>query len=510
MICILHGYLLEGSGSNLWTRSVIEALCRTGETVHLVCQENHPERYEFIAEAYRYDRDGSVTTMLAREIPYSGKCIMHKPQLGDTLPVYVWDKYEEFARVVPMVDLPDDEIESYVTRNTDVVRRVVRENGITVMQANHMVLMSVVAQRVHADLGTPYVIMPHGSALEYAVRPDARFREYARLALRDAKALLVSSAELAERVLSLFADLPGLRDKVREVRVGVDTTGFMTVEREQRCANIHHLATLLREMPDTSDPNAKLPDRDAADKLQSVNWYSDNVVLYVGRLIAEKGVQCLIAALPEIVITYPNTRLVIAGHGPLRLHLEQFLHALHGSSPQLADEIARTHLDGVPEYFETLRRESRLEQYYDVAHRLLTPDRWLFIGYFTHRELRWLFPCCDAGVFPSMVKESGPMVFLEALSSGCFPVATYFAGARNKIDTVAPYLDPAAAEFMKLRPDPEVLTYDIVRSVCGALSLGGKYQQALRRIAEQEYDWKPIAAKLALTLRNQADGTSFD
>ena len=49
MICILHGYLLEGSGSNLWTRSIIQSLCRQGKTVHLVCQENHPEIYDFIS-----------------------------------------------------------------------------------------------------------------------------------------------------------------------------------------------------------------------------------------------------------------------------------------------------------------------------------------------------------------------------------------------------------------------------------------------------------------------------
>src|SRR6266545_8040754 len=52
MICLLHGWLLEGSGSNLWTRSIITALSRKGETVHLVCQENHPDRYDAIAEAY--------------------------------------------------------------------------------------------------------------------------------------------------------------------------------------------------------------------------------------------------------------------------------------------------------------------------------------------------------------------------------------------------------------------------------------------------------------------------
>ena len=53
MICILHGWLLEGSGSNLWTRSIVTALARAGETVHLMCQENHPQLYDCIAESYR-------------------------------------------------------------------------------------------------------------------------------------------------------------------------------------------------------------------------------------------------------------------------------------------------------------------------------------------------------------------------------------------------------------------------------------------------------------------------
>ncbi len=38
MICILHGYLLDGSGSNLWTQSIVRTQCRAGETVHLMCQ----------------------------------------------------------------------------------------------------------------------------------------------------------------------------------------------------------------------------------------------------------------------------------------------------------------------------------------------------------------------------------------------------------------------------------------------------------------------------------------
>ena len=449
MICILHGYLLEGSGSNLWTRSVIQAMCRSGHTVHLVCQENHPERYDFIAEAHVYQPNGDVDTLLTRDVPYAGRCIMHKPQLGDTLPVYVWDKYEEFSRVVPMVDLPTTEIESYINRNVDVVKRVVAENDITVLQANHMVLMSVVAQRI----GVPYVIMPHGSALEYAVKPDARFRDYARDALRDAELLLVSSDELGERVRALFSDV---MPEVREIRVGVDTNSFHTVAREDRWQNIDTAIELIRTIPKSSDPNAKVPDPNAAQTLRSIDWLKDPTIIYVGRLIEEKGVHHLIEAMPQVRARVPNAKLVVAGHGPLRERLDS--------------------VEGVH-----------------------------FVGYLTHRELSWIMPCCDVGVFPSLVKESGPMVFLEALSCGCFPIATYFAGAKGKIDTVAPHLDPLDAELMKVRPDPATLTAELARVIPGALQASPRYSQILRRIAQQEFDWQPIAASLARTLGSVAE-----
>ena len=108
MLAILHGYLLEGSGSNLWTRSIIQSLCKNGQTVHLVCQENHPQIYDFITTVYIYDKEGKCGTLFERKSPWSGRCIMHKPWIGETLPVYVWDKYEEFSDVQPMVQLNDE------------------------------------------------------------------------------------------------------------------------------------------------------------------------------------------------------------------------------------------------------------------------------------------------------------------------------------------------------------------------------------------------------------------
>lgn len=546
MICLLHGYLLEGSGSNLWTRAVLQSLCRSGHTVHLVCQEAHPELYDFIAECRIYHPDGSMEPRLSRPVPYPGRCIMHKPKLGDLLPVYVWDKYEEFPRVVPMVDLPDDEIEAYIERNVHVVERVVRENDISVLHANHAVLMSVVAQRVRTATGTPYIVMPHGSALEYAVKPDARFHHYATGAFTDAARILVSAPELGDRVRAIFPNLNDLDEKLGEVRVGVDTSGFHPITRAQRPANIHKVAELLASLPhgrtraqtatlgadltnDTSPAaveaaitraasfDGKRPDAHAADKLRDIDWVNGRVVLFVGRIIAAKGVHCLIAALPEILREQPALRVVVAGHGPLREPLEVLLHGLRTGNRKLAewivagdpveDRLVSERMSGVPEYWRGLEQEGKLDAYYHDAAQLLRDDTVQFVGYFTHRELSWVFPCCDAGVFPSMVKESGPMVFLEALSSGCFPIATYFAGAKGKIDSVAPFLASEDAQWMKVRPEAEYLAADLGRAVPHAVAVRDRNAGILRRVAEDEYDWKPIASKL-MTILQQVAGTA--
>ena len=117
---------MEGSGSNIWTRSIIRSLCTNGETVHLVCQENHPENYDFISESRSYFED-SIETKFTRNVPYKGKCIMHKPDLGGILPVYVRDRYEEFSKVIPMTELSDSMIDDYVKRNTKVVLKIVND-----------------------------------------------------------------------------------------------------------------------------------------------------------------------------------------------------------------------------------------------------------------------------------------------------------------------------------------------------------------------------------------------
>ena len=544
MICLLHGWLLEGSGSNLWTRSIITALCRSGETVQLVCQENHPDRYEAIAEAYRHRLSGEIEQTLVRESPYIGKCILHQPEIGETLPVFVWDHYEEYQRVVPMIELPDDEIELYIERNVRVVQQIVESHPISAIHANHAALMAVVAQRVSKATGVPYAVMPHGSDIEYAVKKDARFKRYASSAMRDAKRIFVIGREMRDRVITVFNEVSEIEKKFTELHLGVDTAQFEPADRAERESNIRALRAALQEMPrgktseqarllrervsgemhrealsalldECSTYEGKNPDADVEAKLASVKWNTAPVLLFTGRIISMKGIQSVIAALPLVLESVPDLRVIVVGHGPLRETMEAFLWALHRGDRRLVENIAAwgralekapdtdSSGAGLPEvqaFLTQLEGQGRLDNYFLTAQQRLQPDTVVFTGYLTHRELRFLFPCCDVGVFPSVVREAGPLVFLEALASGCFPLGTYFGGMAASIDALAAELPSGAADTMKL--DPDQTASAIVDRVPKAVQFSPVYRTTLARIARERYDWVSVAQTLRSTLES--------
>ena len=537
MLCVLHGWLLEGSGSNLWTRSVVRSLCRMGETIHLVCQENHPERYDFIARAGVHRRDGSYEPTLARETPYPGKCFLHQPELDGTLPVFVWDKYEEYSRVVPMVDLPTAEIEAYIARNVAVVSQLVRDEEITVIHANHAVLMPTVAERVARTSGTPYTVMPHGSDIEYAVKKDARFLHYAAHAFEKARRIFVIGDEMRGRVLKVFAGVPRLESKLSDLHLGVDTSDFEPVAPRERPRNIARLLEslsglprgksaaqereMLARLPKVKDLGAlvetlgaasrydsKRPDESADSRLRAVPWSAAPTLLFVGRLIAWKGIQSLVAALPVAMEREPALRTIIVGHGPLREAMEAFVWALREGRRDIVELIARngaaleggakspgheSSLGEVTSFLDRLKAQGTLDEYFETARRVIKEDSVVFTGYLTHRELRHLFPCCDVGVFPSVVREAGPLVFLEALASGCFPLGTYFGGMAASIDAVGQEIAPGIADIMKL--DPNNTVRDLARKIPPALEQAPRYREVFAKLARDRYDWSSVSKR---------------
>ncbi len=544
MICLIHGYGLTGSGSNLWTRAIAQAMCQNGETVHLVCQENRPEQLDFIAEAYVYAPDGTPERLFAREVPYPGRCVVHRPKL-DILPTYVRPK-SDVTSMASILDLSADAIDDYLARNETALQRVVETHGITAMHVNHVVLMAVAAQRVHARTGVPYAVMPHGSAIEYVVKHDARMHALASRALADAALILTLSSEMRERIADVFAGTPHLEAKMMPASAGVDTSLFGVIPRDERPASIARLKATVAGTPRAKTPERseamlsrlrddlafdelkalveqagdyppRQPDADLEAKLDDVDWERERIVAFVGKLISYKGVPALVAAMPAILARDPGVRLVVAGRGPLREVLEAFVWALASGHRTLVRNIARwgSALEGEPpapftrveRYFERLEAAGKLDAYFAAATRHLTPDRILFTGYMEHDALCHLFPCCDVAIFPSVVKEAAPLVVPEAMASGCFPMGTDYAGMATSLDVAAQAVPPQAAAWMPLRHDPHHTVEDIVAHVPQALAAGDRYRQALRDVAVAQCDWRSVARRLSDAL-TATDGVS--
>lgn len=270
------------------------------------------------------------------------------------------------------------------------------------------------------------------------------------------------------------------------------------------------MADLLAAFATPRNDPGKRPDADLEARLAEIDWRRDDVLLYVGRLIAGKGLHSLIGALPAIFEARPKARLLIVGHGPQREVIDAMAWALEHGAIGLLRNIAEwgAALEGGPaepydslvRYFAALDREGTLERFVEAGRRFVRADRIVFTGYLTHAELRHLLPCADVAVFPSVVKEAGPLVFLEALASGCFPLGTYAAGIAASIDGVSDRLPPDHADLMKIGADPALTVRDIAAKTPAALALGGRYADMLRDAVVAHNDWVRIAGGLATEL----------
>jgi glycosyltransferase involved in cell wall biosynthesis len=273
--------------------------------------------------------------------------------------------------------------------------------------------------------------------------------------------------------------------------------------------NQSQLTDLIRK---NADYYQKGMDHDLGSRLESVNWKEDQIVLFVGRLISSKGIHSIIAALPDILEKNPALKLIVVGHGPLREPLEALIWALEKGSPELAYKLIKwggnqegsgnQPLKTIHSYFKNLEENGQLEHYFEVAKKHVSPKKVIFTGYLNHQELCYLFPASDVAIFPSIVIEAGPLVFLEAMASGCFPLGTYFGGMAASIDSVAGSIPQNILECMKLTPDQDELVQDIIIKTIKALKVNNKYKKILRKIAVQKYDWQNISMRLATDLLN--------
>jgi glycosyltransferase involved in cell wall biosynthesis len=278
-ILLWHGYLLGGTGSNVYTRALAREWSRAGQDVTVFSQEPHPELFDL------------------------GGAQVVRPDIGGLLPVFVLDEYEGLeAKVVQ--DFTEDERERYVAANADALRAHLPADLVF---ANHVVLGGPVA----AASGARFAVKAHGSELEYAMRGNEELSAWGRESLERAEAVFVGS----EHIRAVLEEVAGHVDRVHVVPPGVDVELFRPLPRDEALRGL--LAESRADPPNSGNANERLPDEGNAERIAAFFEDDQPTVLYFGKLIHNKGVHVLFEALRET-----EARTVVVGFGDYREELE--------------------------------------------------------------------------------------------------------------------------------------------------------------------------------------------
>jgi glycosyltransferase involved in cell wall biosynthesis len=276
-IVLWHGYLLGGTGSNVYTRALAREWSLAGHEVTVVCQERHSDRYDL-----------GGARVVVPDLP------------GGLLPVFVLDRYEGLeARL--LVEFTPEERDAYVEANAAALRELAPADLVF---ANHVVLGAPVG----AASGMPFRVKAHGSELEYAMRGRPDLAQWGAETLARAEVVYAGS----EHIRDVLADVAGHVERVEIVPPGVDVDEFRPEPREQALAALIEQARL-----DPADAGERHPDPGNADRFAAFFADERPTVLYFGKLIENKGVHVLLEALAGL-----DAGAVVVGFGDYREQLE--------------------------------------------------------------------------------------------------------------------------------------------------------------------------------------------
>jgi glycosyltransferase involved in cell wall biosynthesis len=279
-ILLWHGYLLGGTGSNVYTRALAREWSLAGHDVTVVCQERHPERYDL-----------GGASVVVPELP------------GGLLPVFVLDRYEGLdARL--LVNFSEVEREAYVEANAAVLREL---GPADLVFANHVLLGGPVG----AASGIRFRVKAHGSELEYAMRGRPDLARWGAETLAGAEVVYAGS----EHIRDVLEEVAGHVDRVEIVPPGVDVVEFRPEPRAEALAALVDEARA--DPPNPGGGEERLPDEGNAARFARFFEQEQQTVVYFGKLIENKGVQVLLEAISGLA-----ARAVVVGFGDYREQLE--------------------------------------------------------------------------------------------------------------------------------------------------------------------------------------------
>jgi hypothetical protein len=252
-ILLWRGYLLGGTGSNVYTRAIAREWSRSGHDVVLVSQEPHPEHYDLAgASAVR-------------------------PDIGGLLPVFVLDRYEGLEAKL-LQDFTPAERDRYVNANAAPPRA--RSGRSRVCQP-----------RPDRCSGGRCVGPPRLPSRRTDRSSNTRCAgtwnwRWGRETLADARAVFVGSGHIRE----VLEEVVGHIERVHEVPPGVDVDQFRPLPRAQALYQL--LEESRRDPPNPGNAHERRPDEGNAERLADFLAGDEPTILYFGKLLRNKASTC--------------------------------------------------------------------------------------------------------------------------------------------------------------------------------------------------------------------------
>ncbi|MEM3958453.1 MAG: glycosyltransferase family 4 protein [Thermoproteota archaeon] len=187
----------------------------------------------------------------------------------------------------------------------------------------------------------------------------------------------------------------------------------------------------------------------------------EKIILFVGRLVPEKGVNVLLGAMPSVLNSHPEAKLVVVGEGY---------------------------------YKEELMR---------IAGKLSISPKVYFTGYVDDDTLKMLYKCASVAVFPSLYEPFG-IVALEAMASGV-PIIVSDVGGLSEI---------VENNFNGLKVEANN-SVSLSRAICYLLDnpeAAERFKQNAFKKVIEIYDWRSIAERtreLYLRIVQEARGNPW-
>ena len=169
---------------------------------------------------------------------------------------------------------------------------------------------------------------------------------------------------------------------------------------------------------------------------------NEKIILYVGRLVYEKGIQNLIGAMPKILNNYNDSKLVICGKGGM---------------------------------IDALRQE---------VHNLGIDNKVYFTGYCDSKKVQKMYKCADVAVFPSTYEPFG-IVALEAMLAGVPTVVSDVGGLNEIVEHGVTGMKSYAGNSNSIADSILALLFD--QKLCDTVS-----RNAVKKVKEL-YNWNKIA-----------------